>query len=89
VNTAKYAVAVYIRVNGGWWTKPYWDWPKTDIDRDKTWTCDITTGGIDEKADAIVAYLVPMNYDPPLAYGESELPSGVKKHAIAKVSTTR
>lgn len=66
-----YRVAVYIYVYGGWWTKPYWNRPLTTIDCDGKWTCDITTGGIDQKATQIIAYLVPADYQPPLAYGGS------------------
>lgn len=89
VDPANYVVAVYIRVHGGWWTKPYWAWPTTEIGTDKKWSCDITTGGVDEEADAISAYLIPKGYDPPLAYGESYLPSKVRKHAVAKAYTER
>jgi hypothetical protein len=47
VNPADYYVAVFIRVRGGWWTKPYWAEPRTRIRVDGTWVCDITTGGVD------------------------------------------
>lgn len=88
-NPKDYAVAVYIRVGNGWWTKPYWDHPKTGITRQGRWVCDITTGGIDEQANAIVAFLIPKSYDPPLAYGEDELPREIWNNYVTKVSTTR
>lgn len=74
VDTAQYKVAVYIQVGRGWWTKPYWNQPKTDINADGSWITDITTGGIDETATKIVAYLVPDGVNPPLKYGEQDLP---------------
>jgi hypothetical protein len=74
VVTAQFKVAVYIQVNGGWWTKPYWNQPKTDINTDGSWTTDITTGGIDETATKIVAYLIPVGVDPPLRSGQPDLP---------------
>lgn len=85
-----FAVAVYIEVDGGWWTKPYWDSPVTKINNDKTWVCDITTGGIDETATRIVAYLIPRNYQPPLATGDfEELPQELEEKALAKAEARR
>ena len=49
-----FCVAVYIYVSG-WWTKPYWIGPKTRIRKDRTWKCDVTTGGRDEKATRLAA----------------------------------
>lgn len=59
--TAK--VIVFIRVRGGWWVKPYWNSPFTPISRDDTFTTDITTGGVDEEATEIRAYLVSKDYE--------------------------
>ena len=81
VLSESYKVAVYIKV-GGWWTKPYWANPKTDIKCDGSFTADITTGGIDETATEIRAYLIPNSYDPPLAYGGS-FPTEVEDNAVA------
>jgi exo-beta-1,3-glucanase (GH17 family) len=89
VTPSDYRVAVYIRVGGGWWTKPYWDTPLTVIDCDGIWTCDITTGGYDSQADMITAYLVPVNYNVPLARGEPTLPAELDVNAVAKVEVTR
>lgn len=84
-----YAVAVYIKVGSGWWTKPYWSTPLTYIRPDGTWTCDITTGGTDQNATEIVAYLVPAGYSPPLMSGGSTLPAALDLNSVAKVQTTR
>jgi hypothetical protein len=89
VKPTDYKVAVYIKVNLGWWTKPYWSTPLTVIKLDGSWICDITTGGIDEKATGIVAFLVPNGYSPPSISGGSTLPSGLDENALAKVITTR
>ena len=86
---ANYYVAVFIRVNGGWWTKPYFDSPATPINCDGTWTCDITTGGIDEQADAISAFVLPATYTVPLASGQASIPDGVAANAVASVSASR
>ena len=56
---------------------------------DGMWTCDITTGGVDENATEIAAYLLPTAYDPPAAGGASTLPSELDANAVARVRTTR
>lgn len=84
-----YRIAVYIYVNGGWWTKPYWDSPLTVINCDGSWECDITTGGVDPTATRIVAYFVPYGYDPPLASGQPFLPPELESNSVAKVEVTR
>ena len=60
-----YKVAVYIFVEpaGGWWTKPYAADPLTTIMGDGSWITDITTGGIDEYATSIIAFLLPNGFD--------------------------
>ena len=88
VNPPDYKVAVYIYVSG-WWTKPYWDYPLTPINNDGTWTCDITTGGIDQNATKIAAFLVPDGYDPPLMYGGQTLSSELYQHSVAHVEVER
>lgn len=84
-----YRVAVYIRVGSGWWTKPYWNNPLTGIKFDGSFVTDITTGGIDQKANTIVAYLLPAGYNPPLLGGQASLPQELEDKAVAKVITTR
>lgn len=84
-----YRVAVYINVDGGWWTKPYWDNPLTAVECGGNWIYDITTGGIDETAIEIAAYLVPVDYEPPLAAGESVLPSELEQNSVAWIKETR
>ncbi len=89
VEPGDYRVAVYIYVVGGWWTKPYWNNPVTVINCDGRWECDITTGGVDERATRIAAYLIPSGYDPPLAGGSSSLPPELEENSLAKAETTR
>ena len=85
----KFAVAVYIKVNNVWWTKPYWDKPITIIAKDGTWECDITTGGFDETATMIAAYLVPIGFEPALASGDLQLSEELEKQALAKTIIKR
>jgi len=76
-------VVVYINVDGGWWVKPTFAAPLTPIQADGTWSCDITTGGHDEDATQIRAYVVSADYTPA---GNSLPPEA---DTIASVSATR
>jgi hypothetical protein len=88
VKPGEYQVAVYIRV-GNWWVKPYAATPSTSILPDGTWTCDVTTGSGDTGATAIVAYLLPRSFDPPVVLGATALPAELDANAVAKVEATR
>ena len=85
---ADYKVAVYIYVSG-WWTKPYWAQPLTPIQSDGTWTTDITTGGTDQLATKIAAFLVPNGYDPPSMSGGQTLPTELFDNAVAYIMVDR
>ncbi len=89
VDTENLRVAVYIRVHGGWWNKPYWDSPGTPISPDGSFSVDITTGGHDEQASEIAAFLIPAEYYPPGVRGESELPPELLQKALAHANVTR
>lgn len=90
VEPKDFRVTVYILVHGAWWgPKPYWDRPLTSISRTGRWRTDITTGGIDEVASFIVAYLVPSNYVPPSMAGGAMLPEDLDAHAVAKAEVPR
>lgn len=86
---ADHVVAVYIRVAGAWWMKPTLALPKTPIQPDGSWVCDITTGGIDEQADAIAAFVMPRGSDVPVALGNASLPAALNSIAVASVQITR
>ena len=64
VKPEDYHVAVYIRVDGVWWTKPYYASPGTPVSQALTWTCDITTGGNDRYATDVAAFLLPYDETP-------------------------
>ncbi len=89
INPNSVAVAVYIFVGGNWWTKPYWNAPKTPVKRDGTWVCDITTGGNDQMATKIRAYLIRKDYDPPLAPQVGLPPDPPTSEVLAMVEVTR
>jgi len=88
VNPLDYRVVVYVYV-GGWWTKPTFAQPLTAIRWDGTWECDITTGGADETATEIAAYVVPNGYDPPPCNGDAVLPAELGDNSVAHTEVTR
>ena len=81
-------VAVYIFVNG-WWMKPSLEFPLTNIDQNGFWQVDITTGGVDEYATEIRAYVVPYDFTPEPVLGLGALPSVIDSIALAKNDTIR
>ena len=89
VNPDDYVVALYIRVGGGWWTKPTFANPTCPISGDGTWSCPYATGGEDTSATAIRAYLIPIGYNPPAARGDSNLPSDLTRRAFPYVERIR
>lgn len=88
VDPTDYKVAVYIFVSG-WWTKPTFANPLTYIQPDGTWITDITTGGSDQNATKIVAYLVPNSYNPPLMRGGQAFPKELFENSVALVMVER
>lgn len=89
INPALVTVAVYIEVDGRWWTKPYWAAPKTPVSPKGTWLCDITTGGHDQDATRIRAYLIRQDYNPPLAPQEGLPPDPPTPEVLAMVEVSR
>ena len=58
VISSNYYVVCYIRVGAGWWIKPTYGGWKTLINPDGSWACDVVTGGIDQTAIEMEAYLI-------------------------------
>ncbi len=91
VDPDDYRVAVYIYVPDakGWWTKPFFSQPYTDIESDGHWSTVIFTGGIDDQATKVAAYLVPRDYAPPTAAGLSSLPLELISESVARAEAYR
>jgi len=81
-------IACLIYVNG-WWNKPSWDERTVPISPDGSWSCAITTGGIDEQATQIVAVVVAASFEMPRLAGEKELPSELRQQDLVSVSVER
>ena len=88
VNPADYKVVVYIYVLDNWWVKPSFAEPLTTIQANGSWSTDIVTGGVDELATQIAAFLIPNGYNPP-TMPTPTLPTQLEQDAIAKVKVTR
>lgn len=84
VDYTKYAVVIYIKVNGTWWVKPYTNQPLTSILPSGSWSCDITTGGVDETATEIRGFVVLKTWT---FSGTNTLPNAADY--VASTSATR
>jgi exo-beta-1,3-glucanase (GH17 family) len=89
VDPSEHLIAVYIRVGSGWWTKPYWANPITQINDDGSWRCDYVTGGHDSQANKLAAFLLPAGYDPPSRSGQASLPESLYNDSVAHVEVER
>lgn len=86
-----FRVAVYIFVDsgGGWWNKPSFEGASTPIDPSGLWSVDVTTGGADEWASKIAAFLVDQSFSPPLLSGSATLPPSLLAAARAQAAVRR
>ncbi|MCP3918932.1 MAG: hypothetical protein GY711_25580 [bacterium] len=89
VGTSNHRVVVYIRVEGGWWSKPRFDSPLTAIECTCEWETEIITGANDDKADRIAAFLVPAGYAAPLLAGEPQIRKEVFEAALDSAEVER
>jgi exo-beta-1,3-glucanase (GH17 family) len=85
-----YRVVVYIFVPGfGWVVKPTSAAPLSTIQSDGTWSADVVTGGTDNLATQIAAFLIPLTYSPPLLFGVASLPVGLFNNSVAHLQVGR
>jgi hypothetical protein len=78
-----YKIALYIKVNRGWWNKPMFSRRDTFITKKGTFSNKTVTGGLDQKATSIIAFLVPKNFQIPTAYYAPYLPDSLYRDAAA------
>jgi hypothetical protein len=87
---ADHKVVCYIKVGTRWWIKPFQHLPLTVIEANSTWVCDVTTGGSDETATELVAFLVTNGHQPVIALGTSNIPISVNgKDVLAEAGAKR
>ena len=83
VDPAMYRVAPYIQIEGsGWWTKPTLASPTVQINADGTFSADVATGGIDNRATIFCTALIPVGVMPPPAMGGERIPASLAPVAI-------
>jgi len=82
------AVVLYIHVAGyGWVVKPSLAGALTLVGCDGSWAADYVTGGNDQNADDVVAFLIPRSYSPPLLAGADTLPNELYANALASIDS--
>lgn len=87
---ASFNVVIYIYVPGfGWVVKPTLAQPLTSIQQDGSWASAIVTGGSDQLATQIAAFLIPNTYSPPLLVGAQTLPAELSANAAASKLVAR
>jgi hypothetical protein len=75
VNPTLYHVALFIQIEGiGWYTKPTFLSPTVPIQSDGSFSADVVTGGVDDRATIYCAMLLPIAVLPPSAAGDPSLP---------------
>ena len=89
VGTVNHRVAVFIMVDGQWYTKPSFADPFVTIASDGTWFADVTTGPGDDRAERYAAFVVPVAYEPPVVNGMVDLPGGLKREAVVWTERAR
>jgi hypothetical protein len=90
VQPARYAIATYIKVSGGWWTKPTFAQPTAAINPDGTARIPIVTGGSDADATEIMSFLIPSDSAPPLASngGKPALANAVASFDVTRTESS-
>jgi len=74
VNYYDYKVALYIKVNSLYYIKPYDNNYDIFLNFDGTWSANMTTGGEDQLATAVDAFLIPADVEPPVCNPCQDLP---------------
>ena len=85
----QYAVTTVIRVNGRWWTKPYWRAPTVRLAPDGTFAVDITTSEYDRFATEIASFLLDVGVTPPVMGGQPEIHPSMFDRALEEVRASR
>lgn len=84
LNTCDYHVAAYIKVGGGWWTKPTFDMPAVPVLCNGQWSLDYTGGGNDPLATEMCFFVIDENYNPPACSGCGAIPQEIYANALAE-----
>ncbi len=83
LNTCDYNIAAYIKVGGGWWTKPTFDMPAVPVLCNGRWNLDYTGGGNDPLATDMCFFVIDDDYTPPACSGCGTIPQEIYANALA------
>lgn len=83
LNTCDYYIAAYIKVGGGWWTKPTFDMPTVPVLCNGQWRLDYTGGGNDPLATDMCFFVVDADYTPPACGGCGTIPQEIYNNALS------
>jgi len=89
VNPNSYAALVIVYTGGGWWNKPTFENPLTNIAASGEFDARIVTGGVDHLATAIAVYIVPRTFKVPLLDGVPALPPELAQNALTSIQVQR
>ncbi|MBL9168800.1 MAG: immunoglobulin domain-containing protein [Verrucomicrobiales bacterium] len=91
VTFTNYAIAAYLKVGfNGWWTKPSFAAPLTQLNpASGTFSFSAVTGGIDALASQYAVFLIPLGWSPPALSGSQVLPDSLFTHAESYSIVTR
>ncbi|KPA10169.1 conserved hypothetical protein, secreted [Candidatus Magnetomorum sp. HK-1] len=87
VDFNQYYILVFSRVGDNFWTKPYLNNPKINIDSDGSWSCNIVTGNNDTYATEIGAHLIPIDIAPKICNPCPKFPEITE--SVAKILPTK
>ncbi|MCB9881208.1 MAG: hypothetical protein H6834_05410 [Planctomycetes bacterium] len=89
VDPATHSVAIYIYMDGaGWWTKPSTSAASVPIRQDGTFSANVVTGGVDDRATIYTAALLAPGQNPPIAQGSVSIPTSLQSLAITHRTRT-
>lgn len=82
---AQVKTITFIKVAERWWVKPYYTLPFIQVEPNRTFKVQITTGGIDEAATEIRTWLVTQDYNE----SEQMPPDPPTPQVLARCQVTR
>lgn len=80
IDAGLYNIAVYARLNDGWYTLPGSHIPLQPISEDNSWFCKLGNISIEDVSELVI-FLLPNGYEPPILTGENIIP--VKLNLVA------
>lgn len=83
VGNLNHRIAIYLEIDGAWWTKPTFTDPTLPIDCDGTYEVNVFSAEGDERATRVVLAVVPSDFPTPVLSGEPSIPPALFTRAVA------